>query len=71
LRCGCACFNPPVHKIGTPTAAPGDVALYLGAISHHYISPPNPLFNPLIFDVDKDVADLNKNTPMVTLREVL
>ncbi len=56
----------PSRKIGTPTSAPGDFALGLGQISYIWMSPADPKFNPLRFDFDKDIANLNKGTPLVT-----
>jgi Tannase and feruloyl esterase len=56
----------PARKIGTPTSPPGDFVLGLGQIPYFWMSPPNPGFNPLRFDFDKDVANLNKSTPLVT-----
>jgi Tannase and feruloyl esterase len=56
----------PVRKIGTPTAPPGDLTQGLGQIPYIWLSPVDPGFNPLRFDFDKDVARLNKETPLVT-----
>jgi hypothetical protein len=56
----------PARKIGTPTSPPGDFVLGLGQISYIWMSPANPGFDPLRFDFDKDVANLNKSTPLVT-----
>jgi len=56
----------PARKIGTPTSPPGDFAQGLGQIPYIWMSPANPGFDPLRFDFDKDDANLNKNTPLVT-----
>ena len=56
----------PSRKIGTPTSGPGDFALGLGQIPYIWMTPVNPGFNPLRFDFDKDIASLNKSTPLVT-----
>jgi hypothetical protein len=56
----------PSRKIGTPSTPPGDFALGLGQIPYHWMEPANPGFDPLRFDFDKDVANLNKSTPLVT-----
>jgi len=56
----------PSRKIGTPTAAPGDLAQGLGQIPYVWMSPPNPSFKALNFDFDKDTANLNTSTPLVT-----
>ena len=56
----------PSRKIGTPTSAPGDFALGLGQIPYIWMSPANPGSDPLRFDFDKDIANLNKSTPLVT-----
>ena len=56
----------PSRKIGTPTSAPGDFALGLGQIPYIWMTPANPGFDPLRFDFDKDIANLNKSTPLVT-----
>jgi hypothetical protein len=56
----------PSRKIGTPTSPPGDFALGLGQIPYVWMSPANPSFAPLSFDFDKDTANLNKNTPLVS-----
>jgi feruloyl esterase len=56
----------PSRKIGTPTTPPGDFALGLGQIPHIWLSPANPGADPLRFDFDKDIGNLNKSTPMVT-----
>jgi len=56
----------PSRKIGTPTTPPGDFALGLGQIPYIWLSPANPGADPLRFDFDKDIGNLNKSTPMVT-----
>jgi feruloyl esterase len=56
----------PSRKIGTSSSPPGDFALGLGQIPYHWIAPANPRFDPLRFDFDKDVDNLNKSTPLVT-----
>jgi hypothetical protein len=56
----------PSRKIGTPTATPGDFALGLGQIPYVWLTPPEPGFNPLGFDFDKDVARLSTSSPLVT-----
>jgi len=56
----------PSRKIGTPTSPPGDFTLGLGQIPYIWLSPPNPGDDPLRFDFDKDLGNLNKSTPMVT-----
>ena len=55
----------PSRKIGTPTTPPGDFVLGLGQIPYIWMSPPNPGFDPLQFDFDKDVGNLNTGTPLV------
>jgi hypothetical protein len=56
----------PARKIGTPITPPGDFALGLGQIPYIWLSPANPGADPLRFDFDKDIGNLNNNTPMVT-----
>jgi Tannase and feruloyl esterase len=56
----------PSRKIGTPISPPGDFTLGLGQIPYVWMSPANPSFAPLSFDFDKDVANLNTNTPLVS-----
>ena len=56
----------PAGKIGTPTTAPVDYRLGLRSFSYSWLSPPDPAFNPLSFDFDKDIARLNSNTPRVS-----
>ena len=56
----------PSRKIGTPTAPPGDFLLGLGQISYIWLTPPNPGADPLRFDFDKDVGNLNTSTPLVS-----
>jgi pimeloyl-ACP methyl ester carboxylesterase len=56
----------PSRKIGTPTSPPGDFTLGLGQIPYIWLSPANPGADPLHFDFDKDVDNLNKSTPLVT-----
>jgi hypothetical protein len=56
----------PARKIGTPTTPPGDFVLGLGQIPYIWLSPPNPGADPLRFDFDKDMGNLNKSTPLVT-----
>ena len=56
----------PSRKIGAATTAPGDFAQGLGQIPFIWMSPPNPSFKPLDFDFDKDTANLNTSTPLVT-----
>jgi hypothetical protein len=56
----------PVGKIGTPTAPPIDFTLGLRNFPYIWLSPPDPGFNPLSFDFDKDLGRLNKNTPYVS-----
>jgi feruloyl esterase len=56
----------PSRKIGTPTSTPGDFRLGLGFIPYIWLTPPEPDFNPLRFDFDKDIARLNKTTPLVS-----
>jgi feruloyl esterase len=55
----------PSRKIGTPTTPPGDFTLGLGQIPYIWLSPPNPGADPLRFDFDKDIGNLNKSTPLV------
>ncbi len=56
----------PSRKIGTPTTPPGDFSLGLGQMPYVWLSPPNPGADPLQFDFDKDIGNLNKSTPLVT-----
>ncbi len=56
----------PPRKIGTPTSAPGDFDLGLGQMPYAWISPPNPGFDPLSFDFDRDTSRLNARSPVVT-----
>jgi feruloyl esterase len=56
----------PAGKIGTPTTAPVDYRLGLRSFSYSWLSPPDPGFNPLNFDFDKDMGRLNNNTPRVS-----
>lgn len=56
----------PARKIGTPTTPPGDFTLGLGQIPYHWLSPANPGADPLRFDFDKDIGNLNKSTPLVS-----
>jgi len=56
----------PSRKIGTPITPPGDFSLGLGQIPYIWLSPPNPGADPLRFDFDKDVGNLNKSTPLVS-----
>jgi len=56
----------PSRKIGTPTTPPGDFVLGLGQIPYIWLSPANPGADPLRFDFDKDIGNLNKSTPLVT-----
>jgi len=56
----------PSRKIGAPATTPGDFALGLGQLSYIWMVPPNPRFNPLRFDFDKDVANLNTASPLVS-----
>ena len=56
----------PSRKLGTLTSPPGDFAQGLGQIPYIWMSPPNPGADPLGFDFDKDIANLNKSTPLVT-----
>jgi Tannase and feruloyl esterase len=56
----------PSRKIGTPTTPPGDFTLGLGQIPYIWLSPANPGADPLRFDFDKDIGNLNKSTPLVT-----
>ena len=56
----------PSRKIGTPISTPGDLALGLGQIPFLWISPPDPTFNPLLFDFDTDVTRLTPESPLVT-----
>jgi pimeloyl-ACP methyl ester carboxylesterase len=56
----------PSRKIGTPTSPPGDLALGLAQIPYLWLSPPDPKFNPLDFDFNKDINRLNTGTPLVT-----
>jgi feruloyl esterase len=56
----------PSRKIGTAATPPGDFALGLGQIPYIWLSPPNPGADPLQFDFDKDIGNLNKSTPLVT-----
>lgn len=60
----------PAGKIGTPTATPIDFALGLRNFPYIWLSPPNPGFNPLNFDFDKDLDRLNKDTPYVSYSTV-
>ena len=56
----------PAGKIGTPTTAPVDYRLGLRSFSYSWLSPPDPGFNPLNFDFDKDIGRLINNTPRVS-----
>jgi hypothetical protein len=56
----------PAGKIGTPTTVPVDYRLGLRSFSYSWLSPPDPGFNPLNFDFDKDMGRLSNNTPRVT-----
>jgi feruloyl esterase len=56
----------PAGKIGTPTTAPVDYRLGLRNFSYSWLSQPDPGFNPLNFDFDKDMGRLNNNTPRVS-----
>jgi pimeloyl-ACP methyl ester carboxylesterase len=56
----------PSRKIGTPTSTPGDFALGLGQIPYYWMTPANPAYNPLSFDFDKDIANLRKQSPLIT-----
>jgi feruloyl esterase len=56
----------PSRKIGTPTTQPGDFTLGLGQFPYVWLSPANPGADPLRFDFDKDMDNLNKNSPLVT-----
>jgi feruloyl esterase len=56
----------PSRKIGTPTTPPGDFTLGLGQIPYIWLSPANPGADPLRFDFDKDIGNVNKSTPLVT-----
>jgi pimeloyl-ACP methyl ester carboxylesterase len=55
----------PPRKIGTPTSAPGDFDLGLGQMPYAWISPPDPGFDPLSFDFDRDTSRLNARSPVV------
>jgi feruloyl esterase len=52
----------PAGIIGTPTATPGFLYNFLNS----WLSTPDPSFNPLSFDLDKDTGRLNKDTPLVS-----
>jgi pimeloyl-ACP methyl ester carboxylesterase len=56
----------PPRKIGTQTSTPGDFLLGLGQIPYGWISPPDPSFDPLIFNFDTDIPRLNSQSPIVT-----
>ncbi|HEX9264765.1 MAG TPA: tannase/feruloyl esterase family alpha/beta hydrolase, partial [Candidatus Binatia bacterium] len=56
----------PSRKIGTPTSTPGDFALGLGQIPYLWITPANPSLDPLSFNFDTDVADLTRESPLVS-----
>ena len=56
----------PAGKIGTPTTTPVDYTLGLRSFSYGWLNPPDPGFNPLNFDFDKDMGRLNNNTPRVS-----
>ena len=56
----------PSRKFGTPAAPPGDFSLGLGQFPYVWLSPPNPGADPLRFDFDKDMDNLNKNSPLVS-----
>ena len=56
----------PSRKIGTATTQPGDFTLGLGQFPYAWLSPANPGADPLRIDFDKDMDNLNKNSPLVT-----
>jgi feruloyl esterase len=56
----------PSRKVGTPASAPGDFTLGLGQVPYIWVSPAKPATDPLSFSFEKDLASLNKATPLVT-----
>jgi pimeloyl-ACP methyl ester carboxylesterase len=56
----------PARKIGTPTSTPGDLAQGLGQIPYHWILPADAKRGALSISFDKDIADLNKSSPVVS-----
>jgi hypothetical protein len=56
----------PPRKLWTPFGPPGDFVQALGQMPYIWVLPPNPGADPLRFNFDKDISNLNDNTPMVS-----
>lgn len=58
-------FGIPTRDIGTANSAPGNIGLGTGQLSLFWFTAPDPTFNPITFNYDKDIRLVTARSPAI------